>query len=54
MDKPGEFVASGGYDLGVAFDGDADRCLLADERGNLIDGDRIVARLAVELLREAS
>jgi len=52
MDKLCELVASGGYDLGVAFDGDADRCLLADERGNLIDGDMIVARLAVELLRE--
>ena len=31
-------VVSGGYDLGIAFDGDADRCLLVDEQGNTIDG----------------
>ena len=32
-------VVSGGYDLGIAFDGDADRCLLVDEQGNTIDGE---------------
>lgn len=36
-------VCSGGYDLGIAFDGDADRCLACDERGNLIDGDQVMA-----------
>src|SRR5574344_395673 len=30
-------------DLGIAFDGDADRCLLVDEKGNEIDGDYIIA-----------
>lgn len=30
-------------DLGLAFDGDADRCLAVDEKGNLIDGDFIMA-----------
>lgn len=52
MDKLCSLVAEGGYDLGIAFDGDADRCLLSDERGNLINGDMIIARLAVELQRE--
>ena len=36
-------VVSGGYDLGIAFDGDADRCLMVDELGHEIDGDKIMA-----------
>ena len=36
-------VTAGEYDLGVAFDGDADRCLMVDEQGNVIDGDKIMA-----------
>ena len=36
-------VKEGGYDLGIAFDGDADRCLIADERGEIMDGDRYMA-----------
>lgn len=52
MDSLCELVAKGGYDLGIAFDGDADRCLLADERGRLINGDMIIARLAVEMKKE--
>lgn len=35
-------VKEGGYDLGIAFDGDADRCLLIDEDGNEVDGDMIM------------
>jgi phosphoglucosamine mutase len=31
------------FDCGIAFDGDADRCLLADENGNIVDGDHILA-----------
>ncbi len=38
-----EKVKSGKYDLGVAFDGDADRCLAVDEKGNVVDGDRLIA-----------
>lgn len=32
-------VKKGGYDIGIAFDGDADRCLFIDEDGNDVDGD---------------
>ena len=31
------------YDCGIAFDGDADRCLLVDELGEIVDGDQILA-----------
>ncbi len=36
-------VREGGYDLGIAFDGDADRCLIADENGEIMDGDKYMA-----------
>ncbi|MCI9506731.1 MAG: phosphoglucosamine mutase [Oscillospiraceae bacterium] len=36
-------VTAGEYDLGIAFDGDADRCLMIDERGNVVDGDKTMA-----------
>ena len=38
-------------DLGIAHDGDADRCLAVDADGNVIDGDRIMAILAVSMKR---
>ena len=36
-------VTAGEYDLGIAFDGDADRCLMVDEKGNVVDGDKTMA-----------
>ena len=42
-------VTSEGLDLGVAFDGDGDRMLAVDERGAAVDGDQIVAVLALHL-----
>lgn len=36
------FVVEKGLDVGFAFDGDADRCLCVDEKGNLVDGDAIL------------
>ena len=42
----GEYVRENGFDIGVAFDGDADRCLAVDENGELIDGDMMMAILA--------
>jgi phosphoglucosamine mutase len=42
-------VTSGGFDLCVAFDGDGDRMLAVDENGAIVDGDQIVAILALHL-----
>ncbi|MDR0248767.1 MAG: phosphoglucosamine mutase [Oscillospiraceae bacterium] len=42
-----EAVLAGGYDVGLAFDGDADRCLAADEGGAPMDGDAMLALLAL-------
>ncbi|MDR2654577.1 MAG: phosphoglucosamine mutase [Oscillospiraceae bacterium] len=39
-------VIAGGYDLGLAFDGDADRLMAVDSHGNLVDGDIIIAIFA--------
>jgi phosphoglucosamine mutase len=44
-----ELVVGGGFDLGVAFDGDGDRMLAVDEHGEALDGDQIVAILALHL-----
>ena len=38
-------------DLGIAHDGDADRCLCLDEKGELIDGDHILVACAAEMIR---
>jgi phosphomannomutase len=39
-------------DLGIAWDGDADRCFFIDDRGNFVDGDFLTAVLAETLLRK--
>jgi phosphoglucosamine mutase len=44
-----ELVLSNQLDLGVAFDGDGDRMLAVDERGDAVDGDQILAVLALHL-----
>jgi phosphoglucosamine mutase len=41
-----EDLDASGHDVAFAFDGDADRVLAVDERGNVVDGDRIIAILA--------
>ncbi|WP_173923594.1 phosphoglucosamine mutase [Agromyces sp. Marseille-P2726] len=42
-------VVEHGADLGIAHDGDADRCLAVDADGNVVDGDKIMAILAVSM-----
>jgi len=42
-------VTAGKFDLGIAFDGDGDRMLAVDENGAAVDGDQIVAILALHL-----
>ena len=37
-----QFVVDKGLDIGFAYDGDADRCIAVDHRGNIIDGDKIM------------
>ncbi len=49
MDALAAMVKAGHYDMGIAFDGDADRCLAVDELGNLIDGDQIMAACGLDM-----
>jgi len=42
-------VAASGASCGFALDGDADRCLAVDERGDVVDGDQLLAILALDL-----
>ena len=44
-----EELDAAGHDVAFAFDGDADRVLAVDEKGNVVDGDRIIAILARDL-----
>ena len=44
-----KFVVANGCDCGIAFDGDADRCLACDEKGQEIDGDKIIALIATDM-----
>jgi phosphoglucosamine mutase len=44
-------VLASGADVGIAHDGDADRCLAVDHQGRLVDGDQILAVLALALRR---
>jgi phosphoglucosamine mutase len=46
-----EEVGQGGHELGIAFDGDADRCLAVDAGGKVVDGDKIMWLCARHLRR---
>jgi len=44
-----KIVRAGGFDLGLAFDGDADRCLCVDEKGQVVDGDKMMAIIGLSM-----
>ena len=44
----GARVLASGVDLGIALDGDADRCAVVDERGQLVDGDVVIGLIALD------
>ena len=49
LESLAKYVADNKYDVGIAFDGDADRCLAIDECGNEVDGDFIMAILSLAM-----
>ncbi|MDA3847665.1 MAG: phosphoglucosamine mutase [Vallitaleaceae bacterium] len=49
MDDLQNYVIQVEADLGLAFDGDADRCLAVDEKGNIVDGDELMAICAIHM-----
>ncbi len=51
LEKLSEYVVKNKCDIGIAFDGDADRCLLIDDKGKVVDGDIILA-LCAKYLKE--
>jgi len=44
-----KFVVENGLDVGIAYDGDADRCMMVDEKGNVITGDHILYILGCQM-----
>ena len=44
-----DMMKTGRFGIGIAFDGDADRCLIIDEKGNTVDGDMILAVMASDM-----
>lgn len=49
LNRLSEVVKEGDYDIGIAFDGDADRFLCIDENGDVVDGDRIIAVISKDM-----
>jgi phosphoglucosamine mutase len=49
MEKLMTYVRENHLDVGIAFDGDADRCLAVDEKGQLVDGDYVMAICAADM-----
>lgn len=49
-----EAVVAHGADIGIAFDGDADRLILSDESGGILDGDQCLAVIAESMVAEGS
>ncbi|MEK6531902.1 MAG: phosphoglucosamine mutase, partial [Deltaproteobacteria bacterium] len=51
-DKLGALVRQSGAHVGFALDGDGDRCIMCDEKGNILNGDHIMAVTALSMLRD--
>lgn len=49
MEALADYVKEHHLDIGIAFDGDADRCLCVDGDGNMVDGDFIMAIIALDM-----
>lgn len=49
MESLMQYVKDNNLDAGLAFDGDADRCLAVDDKGDMVDGDYIIAICAADL-----
>jgi phosphoglucosamine mutase len=49
LEQLSNFVKANSCDLGIAFDGDADRCLAVDENGTVVDGDKLIAIFAKDM-----
>ncbi|ANM29990.1 hypothetical protein ABI59_11030 [Acidobacteria bacterium Mor1] len=54
LDRMAQVVKDGGYDMGIAFDGDADRALAVDRKGRIVDGDHILYLLARRLKQDGA
>lgn len=52
LEELSSFVRANKLDLGVAFDGDADRMLAVDEDGEVVDGDKIIAVCATQMKQD--
>ena len=48
----GQTVVKEKADIGIALDGDADRLVVCDENGSVVDGDQLIATIAVLLLNQ--
>ena len=51
MDELRKFTVDNGCDIGLAFDGDADRCLAVDEKGQVVNGDFMLSICAKDMLK---
>lgn len=45
-------VVGRGMEVGIAFDGDADRCLAVDEKGDMVDGDQILSVVGLDMKKD--
>ncbi len=53
-DVAAEAVVKTGAQVGIALDGDADRCILIDENGTVVDGDQLLALLGQRMMRQGT